>query len=126
MKSRLIFSVMVTVFIALFARGLSPILAQDATPTPSQGEVKQTIDLLGKLLDCKTLYTAGKVVNLADAYSKGPEMYRYFFSVSNGQTPEVENPIGVNRKVGKLLDIFAVTCITANLVIDKFDEPPAP
>lgn len=126
MKSRLIFSVIMTVLIALFAHGMSPILAQDATPTPSQEEVKQTIDILGKLLDCKTLYTAGKVVNLADAYSKVPDLYFYNDKVSKGQTPDKKNPILVNVKIDNLLDVFTVTCITASVVIEKFNEPPAP
>jgi hypothetical protein len=72
------------------------------------------------------LYTAGKVVNLADAYSKVPDLYFYNDKVSKGQTPDKKNPILVNVKIDNLLDVFTVTCITASVVIEKFNEPPAP
>lgn len=125
MKSRLIFSVMFTVFIALFGR-MSPLLAQDEPQDPNKVEVKEIFDILGQFFDCKTVYTAGKVVNLADAYSKVPDLYFYNDKVSKGQTPDKKNPILVNVKIDNLLDVFAVTCITASVVIEKFNEPPAP
>lgn len=123
MKSRLIFSVMITVLIALFARGLSPILAQDEPQEPNKVEVKEIFDILGQFLDCENIYKVGKTVNLVDAMSKGTELFWYNYTVSEGQSPKIENPVKVNQRVSKLLDIFAVTCITADLVIEKFDEP---